>query len=216
MNAREKLFPFHPRPRRLALLLAAAIALAGCQPSDPLARKVTAASPIDYATWRSSAAEKFPAATCRDFDDIVQEMKFNVMANQQASGSTGIDDATRAKLHGRTVREILTAGYQLKIARLESERAELATFITGNASMRTRPGDTASSDFLADKVKRQSRQLDTIVTQLNLTREKQARLLGLAYSATVAGQPAAPAAPQKFPAEKLEPPDTGPILLRKK
>ena len=200
--------------RRLTLVLA--VVLTGCQPADPLARKVTASSPIDYATWRSSAAEKLPAETCRDFDDIVQEMKFNVMANQQASGSAGIDDATRAKLHGRTVSEILAAGYQMKIARLESERNELESFIKSNATLRTRPGDTASADFLADKSRRQSKQLDALVTQWKLAKEKQALLLGIADQPGGMKNNSLPPAPQKFPAEKWESPDTGPILLRKK
>jgi hypothetical protein len=157
---------------RLFAVAAVCLASSGCGPSDPLETKVIADDPVAFSMWESKSHDLLPPAQIQEFDDAVQEYKFHIMAEGKATGSEAVSDSMREAINGRTIRYVLQQGLGWKLSRLEAERAGLEGVMAQNAQMRTRPGDTASADYLNVFRKRQEAQLASVTEEIALTREK--------------------------------------------
>lgn len=157
---------------RVLTCLTVSAALCGCHPTNPLDRKIMASSPIDFVWWRTDASGSLDREQWRDFDEAIQEIKFRMMIDHVASGGAAVDKATRDRINGRTVREVLTIGYTSMLDRLNIERAEAIKVITTNARLVTRPGDTASADYLLKKRKAQSDVLEVILEKMRQAETK--------------------------------------------
>jgi hypothetical protein len=107
----------------------------------------------------------------RDLDAAVQELRLEIMS-KGSSGSGAIQDAFRAAVAGKTLRQLMELGLTAKLDRLEQDRAKLATFITQNAQLLTRDGDAASAEYLARKRDDQLSRLDAIDRDLDETRAR--------------------------------------------
>ena len=122
--------------------------------------------------WRSRAAGRLTPEQLGDFDHAVQAIKFHIMSTGQASGSEAIDQAMLVIVDGKTVREVFRTGlgWELKIA--EDERATLEDSLRKNALMTTRPGDTASSNYLSDLRERQTARFDAATAEVARIRSR--------------------------------------------
>ena len=157
---------------RALICLTVSAALCGCHPTNPLDRKVTASSPIDFVWWRADASGSLDREQWRDFDEAIQEIKFRMTIDHIASGGAAVDQAMRDRINGRTVREVLAIGYTSLLDRLNIERADSINVITTNARLVTRPGDTASADYLGKKRKAQSDVLEVILEKIRQAETK--------------------------------------------
>jgi transcription elongation GreA/GreB family factor len=155
---------------------AAILFTVGCQRSDRFSQKVEADSPVAFAIWRAHLADDFSVQERAELEAALQEIKFAVMGEHEATGSAGVDDVVRGRISGRTVRETLQLGYEMKFARLDSERATLELIIQKNARLRTRPDDTLSADYLAGQREQQSARLEKTIREIAATEEKLSRL----------------------------------------
>ena len=164
------------RSTRLRVLtwLTVSAALCGCHPANPLDQKIMASSPIDLVWWRADASGRLDREQWRDLDEAIQEIKFRIMIDHTASGSDAVDQAMRERINGRTVREVLTTGYRSRLDRLNIERAESINVITTNARLVTRPGDTASADYLRKRRKAES---DALAVTLEKIRQAETKLI---------------------------------------
>jgi hypothetical protein len=140
----------------------------GCSPVDKLDEKVLVRSPLDMVMWRANIARRQTTQERRELDDMIQELKFSVMLKGTATGSEAIEEAVREEINGRTLREILLKGHQYKRGRLLTEKSRLEVFIKDNASLRTRPGDTASADYLRRIREQQTAKLEEIDRELGI------------------------------------------------
>lgn len=150
--------PAQGAQRTAARLLCAALiglSLGGCGPKDPLESKVEAGDYTDFTMWRSHAAGRLTPDQLGDFDHAVQAIKFRIMSTGQTTGSEAIDEAMRVLVDGKTVREVLRTGLGWELQLAEAERATLEDSLKKNALMTTRPGDTASANYLTDLHDRQ-------------------------------------------------------------
>jgi hypothetical protein len=154
------------------LLAAAFLAGAGCGPADPLEIKVSAESPIAFSMWESRIRDRLTQGQASGFDEAVQEFKFHIMAQATATGSDAIDAEMRQEIDGRTIRYVLQWGLGWELSRLVAERAEIESAMTGNARLRTRPGDTASEDYLREFRRKQEAHLQSVDDQIKLVRGK--------------------------------------------
>ena len=145
-----------PRVLAIALVL---LALAGCGPRDPLESTVDGGDPLSFSMWRSHAADRLSPDQLGDFDHAVQAIRIRVMSVGQTSGSEGIDLAMLRIVDGKTVREVLRTGLGWELELAEAERLTLEDSLRKNALMRTRPGDTASANYLSDLHDRQAARL---------------------------------------------------------
>jgi len=160
------------RPAFTALLLLAALGVAGCQRTSPLDTKVVAGTAEALGNWRSNVGYHLTTEQWRDFDEAVQELKLQIMAAHEATGSDAIADAARAKIDQVTVGEVLRAGWEAKLRRLDAERKELLGAIEQNSRLTVKPGDTESAGYL-DRIRRQQAEhLQRLTQDLATTGEK--------------------------------------------
>lgn len=131
----------------------------GCQRTPRWDRVVEADSAPAFGAWQRSQQEEFSKAEWAEFETALQDIKVRIIALREASGTEGVNDALRPKIHGQSVRQVLKQGLEARIWRLKVEEAELTKMIDGNATLRTAPGDTASSDYLERKQRDQQARL---------------------------------------------------------
>jgi hypothetical protein len=117
---------------------------------------------MDLVAWRADVGGSLDSDQWRDFDEAIREIKFRMTIDHVASGSDAVNRAMRERITGRPVREVVAIGFKSMLDRLNIERAEAIKVITTNARLITRPGDTASADYLREKRKAQSDALDAI------------------------------------------------------
>jgi hypothetical protein len=172
------------------LLLALAVAAAGCGPSDPLDGTVSATDELGLKMWRVDVARDLAPRQTADLDRALQEYRFHLMAAGTVHGTVAIEDAVLQMINGQTVRHVLQEGIGWELERAEAERSTLEAGMNKNALMRTRPGDTDSSEYLADLRSRQVARLKAATDEVNLARESL-----LATGATV--PPAPSPAPER-------------------
>jgi hypothetical protein len=169
--------PLDPRgpglPRILIRLGCAALAcaVAGCGPHDPLDERVVAGNVLALSMWRADAPRELSPRQLADFERAVQEIRFLVMASGTASGADAVEDATLLIIDRQTVRHVMQQGLGWELERAEAERSALEAGMTKNALMRTRPGDTASADYLSDLRQRQVTRLKAATEEVNHARE---------------------------------------------
>lgn len=148
------------RPIWLPVLLM--LVAAGCSRSGPLESKVTASSPISFAMWRNELGTDLSSEQWQEFDQAIQEIKFQVAAEFAATGTEAVDQAMRERVNGLTVREVFEQGARARLARLKGDREQLAHFLEVNATMRTRPDDEASIAYLQQLHERQVARLAAV------------------------------------------------------
>ncbi|HEX2862103.1 MAG TPA: hypothetical protein VHN79_10710, partial [Lacunisphaera sp.] len=111
---------------------------------------VAAASSAEFNTWRASHQDDLPPAEWQWFDVAIQEFKLALMREGKLSGSGAIDEAVRAKIHGRPLADVMREGLQAHVRRKTAERAEMDAAFALNASRRIPPDDTATLRDMAN------------------------------------------------------------------
>ncbi len=162
----------------LALFMLAAALVGGCQRTPRLEQKVAAETSTDFARWQRDARGAFTADEWAEFETALQDIKVKIITHQEATGADAVNDALRPKVNGRTVREVLQQGYDAKRWRLGVEKCELEKMMQANSSLRTTPGDTASSGFLGEKRQKQEERLKKVGEEIRDTEEKLKALAG--------------------------------------
>ena len=145
---------------RMLTVLLACLAAGGCASRDPLDDKVAADSPIALQMWLSRAPGRLSPGQMGDLREAIQELRFAIMAQGTVSGSEPIEAALCGGIDGRSVREVLIAGFGNEAHRLGDERRLLAVSARENARLRTRPGDGASLEYLERERDRVARRLE--------------------------------------------------------
>lgn len=194
--------------RAVARALAAALACLAapaCGPREPLEGKVDAGDYVSFSMWRSGAAGRLTPRQLADLDEAVQEIRFHVMAAGKASGSAAVDAGMLRMIDGGTVRHALQLGLGLELKRARAEKSALEASMARNALMRTRPGDTASANYLSDLSDRQAVRLKAASGQVDHARERLA-------AAGIAQEAAEEAADEAGALE--EAPDEAPARVR--
>lgn len=167
-------------------LAAALLAAAGCGPADPLAKKVSARTQSGFASWRAQIASDAGTETRRQVNLALDEIRLKASAEREAdrrmgrpiaSGGEGLDEAVREKVDGRTLREVVQLGYELREQRLARELAALEDAMKMNAQLVTRPGDVESRQHLDGVRDRQQGRVDTYRADLAATQRELAPLL---------------------------------------
>ena len=166
----------------LALVLVVTALSSGCGPRDPLDRVVSAESANALAMWRSQAAGSLNSALLQDFDEAVKELKLAVMNNLEATGTAAVEEAMRAKIHGRTLRDVLRLAWESKIKRLEVDLSGLAIATEQNERLVTRPGDGDSKNYLERFRLKQGERREAAERELKSAQEK-LKALGAGTSA---------------------------------
>src|SRR5271170_7962149 len=78
------------RARALSLSLAACLAVSGCSPNAPLEMQVESATELDLDMWRAHAPGRLSNAQIADFNEALQQIKFQIMATGSANGASDV------------------------------------------------------------------------------------------------------------------------------
>jgi hypothetical protein len=155
-----------------AILLVAIVSMvSACSRKPPLEQIVAAPSDFGLMMWKADVANDFSRQEWQDFDAAVQEIKYSVMIDGEASGSAGVWAATLQKLDGLSVREVLKLGLGHKLERITQDRDKFAEYITHNDQLRVRPGDEDSVDYLRTLQEHQNRRIALLTEQIRATGE---------------------------------------------
>lgn len=150
------------------VLVAALLSALGCQ-RDPLERKVAAGTATSFSVWRASIDSDGSIETRRLVAEALLEIRLKISGDRELQRLTDakpavpplpVDDAVRARVDGRILREVVQLGYELRVARLESELAGLVEAMRKNANLITRPGDVESRQHLDGLRERQQARVD--------------------------------------------------------
>jgi hypothetical protein len=170
-------YPHGTRPKRLSTPAKAMVAcaclllLAGCG-GNPLDHKVDSGDQVAFSMWESKVEANLTPEQVTDLKAALQEYKFHIMADGSAHGGEAIEAALMESINGKTVREVILQGLGWGLDRAEAERALLEDSLKKNAQMTTKPGDTASSNYLSDLHGRQVARLDAAAEEVKKTRER--------------------------------------------
>jgi hypothetical protein len=134
--------------------------------------KVNSADQVSFSIWESKAESSLAPDQVADIKAALQEYKFHIMADGSAHGSEAIDAAALEMINGKTLREVILQGLNWELDRTEAERAKLEDSMKKNAQMTTRPGDTASANYLSDLHDRQVARLEAAAEEVKKTRER--------------------------------------------
>lgn len=151
---------------RFALLATALCVFAGCGPSNPLQKKISAGSEHDYVIWRQRAGDDLTPDQGKALDDAVSELKLKAMAHD-IHGTDAVTASALKEIDGKTVQEAIEAGFAWRLGRLNEQKKFYETALATNAQLKTAPGDTKSADFLADRRESQERQRDEAQSQID-------------------------------------------------
>jgi hypothetical protein len=174
------------------LLLAIGLMISACNRKPPLEQIVAAPSDSGLMMWKADVAGDFTRQEWQDFDAAVQEIKYGVMIDGEASGSAGVWTATLQKLDGLSVREVLKLGLSHKLERITQDREKFAEYVTHNEQVRVRPGDEDSVDYLRTLREHQDRRIALVSEQIRATEEiLQRRGITLEHPVTKMPKPAA-------------------------
>jgi hypothetical protein len=153
-----------------------ALLLVGCQRTPKMDLRLTAETSRDFSSWQTQNRGEFTADEWAEFEAVQQDIKLRIIALKEASGTEAVNDALRAKIHGKTFREVMRLGYDDRLWRLNVERTEFQKMVEGNSTLRTNPGDTASANELKRKIDLQKSQLQRAEDAIKATEAKRAAL----------------------------------------
>lgn len=122
--------------------------LAGCQ-KPVLDTRVSAASQEDLDRWLANEGARLTPGQQQELRNMEQELKVAIMTSGEATGSEAVNQRLLEKINGLTLREVLLRSHQAAADRLERERKLYQGTLDSQSSLRTRPGDTASADYVA-------------------------------------------------------------------
>jgi hypothetical protein len=187
------------KPARVFGFWLGLVLLTGCGPADPLQEKVAAETVEHLTGWRGSMRDRLSPEQWKEFEASLQDIKFQIIANRDASGTADVNTALCERIDGHTVIEVLRKGAEAKIALLDRKRSDLEYFIQQNTTLRTRPGDTASENYLLQRQAEQVGQLEAAEREITAARARLAQLT--------------PSAKSTQTTKNAEPTDGPPVLL---
>ena len=121
---------------------------------------MNANSGLSLLQWRGRVLEEFTKTEQAEFEVVLQELRFAEMSGEEARSQADIDAAVRARVDGRTIREVLVAGYEHQHRRLMEELTILRGVISLNVDRE--PVDVEAKQRLETHLERQVKRQDAL------------------------------------------------------
>jgi hypothetical protein len=131
-----------------ALLLAAL--MAGACRKPPYDTPVKAESVGQLNVSIGFLARQLGTAETREIHACLDEIRLSLMQLEGAGGPAAINRALCQNINGLPLKSIVELGYELRIERIEQEKAALVEDLAYKEKLRTQPGDTDSATTLAN------------------------------------------------------------------
>lgn len=148
---------------RAALVASALLALTACAPRDPLDRRISAESAIDFDIWQSRHLGALPSREVQRFRKARDELQLFVVTEWQGRPGDVQRQHLRDQMHGFTVRDFIVQGHQLGNVRLERLLADQERLLVMHEEMLRGPetvdGGHARVRATVEQIVRQIRDL---------------------------------------------------------
>ncbi len=155
-----------PVPAAFMILLGAMIFCGGCR-KNPYDQKISAATQQELNQWLSLNTHRLSLEETAEIKDCLAEIKVSFMLAKEAAGQDNINRKMCEKIDGMALKDTVVLGYELQIARLELEKARLQKDLAYKRSLKARPGDLASANFLEDQKEQVRAQISKFDERLN-------------------------------------------------
>jgi CRISPR/Cas system-associated protein endoribonuclease Cas2 len=160
--------------RRAAAVLFA-VAVAGCQPRDPLDMKISAQSPDDFNRWTDTHDSRLPPEAAQEFHRAFARLQQGTLAGD----SQGAAAALCRKLDGRTVRQVIADGYFMANTSIRRSILNELDNVQRNLARAQRPEASAQEvETLQELVKRQEAGIEKLRSQLTTNEWRLAQFAG--------------------------------------
>ena len=153
-----------------------ALWLAGCQPADPLDRKVDAATPADYNSWVAKTLPTLPENLAREFAQAIARIKeetpqFHTLRNEREFKSQS--NPLCRQIDRRTLRQVIVAGCEASnvtlLRRIKLESDELLALMKRGESATVTAASETRLDQLTDF---RRKALDALRAQVEANRQR--------------------------------------------
>ena len=139
---------------RLAALPLLVLSLqTGCTQKSPYEQIVLADTDRGFQDWRADLIGPLTREEFDWFNVAIQEYKFQIMLNHEATGSEAIDPAMRANISGRRLLDVMREGLETCLQRKRDERDQLHDAIAVNSvngRKLIKPDDSETKNQLDD------------------------------------------------------------------
>ncbi len=155
-------------------LLCLTLQLAGCgkSPVPVLDLKISDGDWTDYNRSLEAIAARQTAEERVEFAKALQELKYHAMSGEGQAPGPGVNASVREQVAGLEVRQVLVTGLSIKLGRKQEEQKALLRSFVMNARLRTKPGDDASAEFLESVRGGQSKQLQSLHTEISALKKR--------------------------------------------
>lgn len=123
------------RITRAALVASALLALTACAPRDPLDRRISAESPVDFDIWQARHLGSLPPEQAKRFRNARKELQLFVVTQWQGRPADVQRKHLRDQMHDFTVRDFIVQGHQLGNVRLERLLADQSRLLAMHEEM---------------------------------------------------------------------------------
>jgi len=135
----------------LLIVTTAGLFFAACSPKpppDPRTAPVSAATPQDFAKWKSAAFAKLTPAEREEFDRCINEIRNQVRnesrSRNEAGGDAAVAQAVCERVNGKTIREVLIMAYTLEVEWVARELAQRRELLAQTDARLDGPGSEES------------------------------------------------------------------------
>ena len=188
------------RPSVFTIATLLLLAAAGCAPQNPHEAKIDAATPEKLGSWLMFNASHLPADEIGELNTCINEIKMHL----RATGRAQVDERLCSTLDGKPLKWVFLEGYRLRIESLKKERRSYYEDLKYKDTLRTRPGDTASADYLEHQKELRRGQFLQFTANINKAVDRYNELLEKFHMPGPKAEPVTPDLP-KPPV----PPETG-------
>ncbi len=139
-------------------------------------QKVEASSQVAYDNWFARQSESLGSDKARVLRLAQQEIKLNLMATGNASGSAAIGEAYLRKVDGLTTRQLMELGLQDRITRLTADRDAARQLLDQNSHLQAREGSERAAANLASHLEEEKNRVEKDEADLSAARSDLAQV----------------------------------------
>jgi len=162
-------------PQLFALVIVALLLLsvAGCAPQNPYESRIKAATPEQLASWLMFDTRDLKDSEITEMNMCLGEIKTHL----RATGADNIEERLCVELDGKPLKWVFTEGYRLRFESLKAERQLHIEDLKYKERLRTKPGDTASEDYLEHQKDLRRAQIAEFTDKINKAEARYLELL---------------------------------------
>lgn len=190
--------PSSPSARFILAALLGLFTLTACAPSDPLDELIDARTDLTYSQWSYRVIDQLPPRARQEFRDAQREILLTIQMKYAGLPPVEQRVMQRRLIHGRSAREVIIEGHQLRLTRLRAADADDTALLAVNAERILADNVSPSAAaYLAERLGPIKERQATRQREIAAIEQRLAELGGDASARPSLESPAAPAADER-------------------